>query len=380
MPSMQLRRDDVIVGVDTHKDNHVAVAIDGFGGRLGDIVVPTTIAGFEELLAFCLAFVGSAGRLIGFGVEGTGSYGVGLARYLRNHGHDVHEIARPARAAERRLAGKNDTIDAEHAARQLLAGHGLSTPKTADGAVETIRLVKIAYDGAVQARTTAMITLEATLATGSEALRAELETLTDHKLILACAALEGPTPLPPVRRGAPAVVVPGDPDVAMRHVLSSMAKRWLALHEEAKAHAASLKALTAAAAPQLVEAVGGYDTAAQMLITAGDNANRIKSEAAFAKMCGACPIPAGSGKTNSRHRLYRGGNRQANAALYRVVIVRMRWHQPTIDYVARRTAEGMSKREIIRCLKRYLARELFRLLPAPYAIAKPVNGELEIAA
>ena len=374
MPSMQLRRDDVIVGVDTHKDNHVAVAIDGFGGRLGDIVVPTTIAGFEELLAFCLAFVGSAGRLIGFGVEGTGSYGVGLARYLRNHGHDVHEIARPARAAERRLAGKNDTIDAEHAARQLLAGHGLSTPKTADGAVETIRLVKIAYDGAVQARTTAMITLKATLATGSEALRAELETLTDHKLILACAALEGPTPLPPVRRGAPAVVVPGDPDVAMRHVLSSMAKRWLALHEEAKAHAASLKALTAAAAPQLVEAVGvGYDTAAQMLITAGDNANRIKSEAAFAKMCGACPIPAGSGKTNSRHRLYRGGNRQANAALYRVVIVRMRWHQPTIDYVARRTAEGMSKREIIRCLKRYLARELFRLLPAPDAIAKPVN-------
>ena len=381
MPSMQLRRDDVIVGVDTHKDNHVAVAIDGFGGRLGDIVVPTTIAGFEELLAFCLAFVGSAGRLIGFGVEGTGSYGVGLARYLRNHGHDVHEIARPARAAERRLAGKNDTIDAEHAARQLLAGHGLSTPKTADGAVETIRLVKIAYDGAVQARTTAMITLKATLATGSEALRAELETLTDHKLILACAALEGPTPLPPVRRGAPAVVVPGDPDVAMRHVLSSMAKRWLALHEEAKAHAASLKALTAAAAPQLVEAVGvGYDTAAQMLITAGDNANRIKSEAAFAKMCGACPIPAGSGKTNSWHRLYRGGNRQANAALYRVVIVRMRWHQPTIDYVARRTAEGMSKREIIRCLKRYLARELFRLLPAPDAIAKPVNGELEIAA
>lgn len=381
MPSMQLRRDDVIVGVDTHKDNHVAVAIDGFGGRLGDIVVPTTIAGFEELLAFCLAFVGSAGRLIGFGVEGTGSYGVGLARYLRNHGHDVHEIARPARAAERRLAGKNDTIDAEHAARQLLAGHGLSTPKTADGAVETIRLVKIAYDGAVQARTTAMITLKATLATGSEALRAELETLTDHKLILACAALEGPTPLPPVRRGAPAVVVPGDPDVAMRHVLSSMAKRWLALHEEAKAHAASLKALTAAAAPQLVEAVGvGYDTAAQMLITAGDNANRIKSEAAFAKMCGTCPIPAGSGKTNSRHRLYRGGNRQANAALYRVVIVRMRWHQPTIDYVARRTAEGMSKREIIRCLKRYLARELFRLLPAPDAIAKPVNGELEIAA
>ena len=381
MSSMQLRRDDVIIGVDTHKDNHVAVAIDGLGGRLGDVVTPATVAGFDELVTFCLALVGPAGSLIGFGVEGTGSYGVGLARYLRNHGHQVHEIARPARAAERRLAGKNDTLDAEHAARQLLAGHGLSAPKTADGAVETIRLVKIAYDGAVQARTTTMITLKATLATGSEALRAKLEKLTDHKLITACAALEGPTPLPPVRRGAPAVVVPNDPEAAMRHVLSSMAQRWLALHEEAKAHAASLKILTVAAAPRLVEAVGvGYDTAAQMLITAGDNANRIKSEAAFAKMCGACPIPAGSGKTNNRHRLYRGGNRQANAALYRVVIVRMRWHQPTIDYVARRTAEGLSKREIIRCLKRYLARELFRLLPTPDTTAEPRVDEPEIAA
>jgi len=167
----------------------------------------------------------------------------------------------------------------------------------------------------------------------------------------------------------------------MRHVLAAMAQRWLALHEEAKAHAATLKALTAAAAPQLLEAVGvGYDTAAQMLITAGDNAERIKSEAAFAKMCGACPIPAGSGKTNSRHRLYRGGNRQANAALYRVVIVRMRWHQPTIDYVARRTAEGLSKREIIRCLKRYLARELYRLLPPPNTVAVGGSEDLKIAA
>lgn len=381
MPRMQLRRDDVIVGVDTHKDNHVAVAIDGLGGRLGDIIVPTTIAGFEELLAFCLAFLGPAGRLVGFGVEGTGSYGIGLARFLRRHGHDVHEIARPARAVERRLAGKNDNIDAEHAARQLLAGHGLSTPKTADGAIETIRLIKIAYDGVVQARTTTMITLKATLATASEALRADLEKLSDYKLITASAELDVPVPQPPVRRGAPAVVVPTDPDSAMRHVLATMAQRWLTLHQEAKAHAASLKALTAAAAPRLVEAVGvGYDTAAQMLITAGDNADRIKSEAAFAKMCGACPIPAGSGKTNSRHRLYRGGNRQANAALYRVVIVRMRWHQPTIDYVIRRTAEGLSKREIIRCLKRYLARELFRLLPAPDAAADPHSGELKIAA
>ncbi len=150
----------------------------------------------------------------------------------------------------------------------------------------------------------------------------------------------------------------------MRHVLSSLARRWLQLHDEITLHSRHLKTLTKAAAPQLLELVGvGFDIAAEMLVTAGDNTDRVRSEAAFAKMCGACPIPAGSGRTNGRHRLYRGGNRQANAALYRAVIVRMRWHQPTIDYVTRRTAEGLSKREIIRCLKRYLAREIYRRLP-----------------
>lgn len=147
-------------------------------------------------------------------------------------------------------------------------------------------------------------------------------------------------------------------------VRSTSSRRWFDLHEEIKIHSRHLKKQTRAAAPQLVEAVGiGLDIAAEMLVTAGDNSTRIRSEAAFAKMCGACPIPAGSGKTNGRHRLNRGGNRQANAALYRAVIVRMRWHEPTIAYVTRRTAEGLSKREIIRCLKRYLAREIYHLLP-----------------
>jgi transposase len=151
----------------------------------------------------------------------------------------------------------------------------------------------------------------------------------------------------------------------MRHVLGSPARRWLQLHDEIALHSQHLKALTRAAAPQLLKLVGvGFDIAAEMLVTAGDNNDRVRSEAAFAKMCGACPIPAGSGRTNGRHRPYRGGNRQANAALYRAVIVRMRWHQPTIDYVTRRTAERLSKREIIRCLKRYLAREIYRPLPS----------------
>jgi transposase len=363
---MQLRRDDVIVGVDTHKDEHVAVLLDGLGGRLAELLIPAALPGFEQLLAFCLDHVGNGGRLVGFGVEGTGSYGIGLARFLRNHGCTVREVARPPRRGERRMSGKSDAIDAEHAARQLLAGIDMPVPKAADGQVEAIRLVKIARDSAVKARSTTMITLKATLVTASTQLRADLEPLSDYKLIAAAAAL-------------PAEAAPADPGTAMRHVLGSLARRWLMLHEEVKDHSRHLKKLTRQVAPQLVEAVGiGFDIAAEMLTTAGDNGHRVKSEAAFAKMCGACPIPAGSGKTNGRHRLYRGGNRQANAALYRAVIVRMRWHQPTIDYVARRTAEGLSKREIIRCLKRYLAREIYHLLPATTATitGTPENSEL----
>jgi transposase len=353
MTRMLLRRDDVIVGVDTHKNEHAAVLLDGLGGKLTELFLPATNDGFMQLLAVATEHVGPNGRLVAFGVEGTGSYGIGLARFLRRQGHKVQEVNRPPRKSERRLSGKSDTIDAEHAARQVLTGARLATPKTADGSIEALRLLKIARDTAVKARTAAMIALKATLVTAADDLRAELEPLTDHKLVQACAALT-------------ATADPVDPDAAMRHVLSSLAQRWLQLHDEIKVHSRHLKKQTTALAPQLVEAVGiGLDIAAEMLVTAGDNTDRVRSEAAFAKMCGACPIPAGSGRTNGRHRLYRGGNRQANAALYRAVIVRMRWHQPTIDYVTRRTAEGLSKREIIRCLKRYLAREIYRLLPPP---------------
>ncbi len=356
MSSMQLRRDDVIVGVDTHKNEHVAVLLDGLGGRLAELFISADPAGFRKLLEFCHGHVGPSGRLVVFGVEGTGSYGVGLARFLRRQGQQVQEVGRPPRKEERRLAGKSDTIDAEHAARQVLAGKATSTPKSADGSVEALRLIKIARDTAVKSRSQAMIALKSTLVTASDELRGALESLTDHKLVEACANLTSTDCL-------------ADPDAAMRHVLGSLARRWLALHDEIKVHSRHLKSQTKAVAPQLVEAVGvGLDVAAELLVAAGDNNDRIQSEAAFAKLCGVCPIPAGSGKTNGRHRLYRGGNRQANAALYRAVIVRMRWHQPTIDYVSRRTAEGLSKREIIRCLKRYLARQVYRLLPPPTSL------------
>lgn len=348
MASIALQRSDVIVGVDTHKDEHVAVAIDGLGGLLDEaLFIPATNNGYAELLAWATAL----GDIHVFAVEGCGSYGIGLARFLRRNGHPPVEVSRPPRKGERRMSGKSDAIDAEHAARTALSGVGIVTPKLADGQVEAIRLVKIARDTAVKAHTTAIITLKAVLVTASDKLRAELEPLTDHKLVSACAALSTAGDM-------------ADPDVAMRHTLAALAQRWLELHAEIKMHSAHLKALTQAAAPQLLDAFGvGLDIAAQMLITAGDNAERVRSEAAFAKICGVCPVPAGSGKTSGRHRLNRGGNRQANAALHRAVIVRMRWHPPTIAYVEKRTSDGLSKKDIIRCLKRYLARELYQLLP-----------------
>ncbi len=279
MTSIALGRHDVVVGVDTHKDEHVAVALDGLGGRLDELAIAAKPHGYAELLAWA----DRLGAVVTFGVEGTGSYGSGLARFLRRHGRRVVEVSRPPRKGVRRLSGKSDTIDAEHAAREVLAGKATATPKLADGIVEAIRLTKIARDTAVKAHSQAMITLKATLVTATDDLRSELEPLTDFKLIQACAALDTSGDV-------------ADPEVAMRRTLGVLARRWLDLHEEIKDHSRHLKKLTTTAAPELVAAFGiGPDIAAEMLITAGDNNDRIRSDAALAKLCGACPIPAGSG-------------------------------------------------------------------------------------
>lgn len=358
MPSIALERSDVIVGVDTHKDEHVAFAIDGLGGAVDEPrFFPANPDGYADMLTWATGL----GDLHAFGVEGCGSYGSGLARFLRRHEHNVREVARPPRKGERRLSGKSDAIDAEHAARVLLSGTGSVTPKLANGQIEAIRLIKIARDTAVTGHSRAIITLKAVLVTASDELRLDLEPLTNHKLALAAAQLDTVGDI-------------SDPEVAMRNTLACLALRWIALHEEIKIHTAHLKALTQAAAPEMLKRFGiGFDSAAEMLVTAGDNTDRIHSEAAFAKLCGACPIPAGSGKTSGRHRLNRGGNRQANAALYRIIIVRMRWHPPTIAYVERRTEQGLTKKDIIRCLKRFVAREIYNLLPEPSGPAASEN-------
>jgi transposase len=353
-----MTRPSIVVGVDTHKDQHVAVALSELGARLDDCSVPANTAGYAALLEWS--------RQIGlpriFGVEGCGSYGSGLFHFLRRNGVTVTEVSRPARRGERRLLGKSDVIDAEHAAREVLTGRPMSTPKTANGSIESIRLVRIARKSAVKVQVTAMITLKATLITASDELRAVLEPLTAYQLIVACTELNTDGDLT-------------NPATAMNYTLRSLANRWLGVHEELKVHSRHLKRLTEQTAPALVGAFGiGPDTAGELLVAAGDNVERIRSESAFAKLCGVAPIPASSGKTSGRYRINRGGNRQANAALYRTVIVRMRWHEPTIAYVKKRTADGLSKKDIIRCLKRYLIREVYRLLPPPSSSSIPASG------
>ncbi len=348
MRTIVVEEDQIFVGVDTHKWQHVAVAVDGLGRRLAEVTIPVTSAGYKDMLDWARAI----GPHRTFGIEGTGSYGSGLARFLRRAGESIVEVSRPPRKGERRLSGKSDPIDAEHAARAVLSGKATAIPKVGEGAIETIRLVKIARDGAVRIQTQTMLTLKSVLVTAPDELREQLEQLSDFKLVTACAAFPG-------------VFDGNDSVAAVRHLLQVLGQRWLQLHREVLGHTTVLKELTAATAPDLVAAFGiGPDIAAEMLVTAGSNTSRVRSEAAFAKLCGACPVPASSG-TVQRHRLNRGGNRQANAALYRAVVVRMRWHEPTQVYMQRRIAEGLSKREVIRCLKRFVAREVFRLLPTP---------------
>lgn len=346
----------IVIGVDTHKHIHVAVAIDVSGARLEDRSFPADSGGYQALIDWA----GELGRIEAFGIEGTGSYGVGLASAARRAGHRVIEVNRGDRRS-RRANGKSDTLDAEAAARSVLSGQSTATPKSADGTAEMIRQIKIARDTAVKAKTSAIITLKQIVVNAPPELREQLEPLGDTSLMARCAAFR--------RTGAMDTTT-----ASAKHTLRSLARRWLALRDEIAEHDQLLDELTTQVAPTLREGFGiGPDIAAEMLIIFGDNPERIRSEAAFAKLCGACPIPASSGMTTGRHRLYRGGHRQANSALYRAVIVRMRFHEPTKAYVARRTADGMPKREIIRCLKRFLAREIYQRVITDHQARQPTE-------
>lgn len=341
----------IIGGVDTHAATHCAAAIDTTGRLLGVAEFPATAPGYQRLLVW----LRSHGPIHAVGVEGTGAYGAGLARHLRRNHVTVIEAPRPDRRG-RRNHGKSDTIDAEAAARAVLAGTATVIPKHADGPVEAIRALRVARLGAIKAKTAATNTLRAMLITAPEPLRAQLpSTGLPNKIIDACARLR-----PDAQRL-------NDPTQATKAALRSVALRARSLREEIKVLDAQLSALVAATAPSTLAVFAmGPDTASALLVTVGDNPDRLRSERAFAHLCGVAPIPASSGKTN-RHRLHRGGDRSANRALHIAVIVRMRYCPRTRAYVARRTTEGLSKPEIIRCLKRYLAREIYRSIRADYA-------------
>lgn len=327
----------IVVGVDTHKNVHVAVALDQVGALIGDTRMPVDRAGYAQLERWA----GELGEQVDFGVEGSGSYGAGLVSFLRRRGHCVLEVNRPDRRI-RHLRGKNDTIDAETAARAVLSGAVTAVPKSADGTVEMIRQVKIAKDTAVKARSQAIVTLKTVIVTAPAELREKLALLGDKALLAESRKFRYES-------------MSGPADAAC-YTLRTLADRYPALDQEARLHDRVLATLTDRAAPALIRLFGvGEDCAAELLLVVGDNPERIRSEAALAKLCGACPIPASSGKT-SRHRLNRGGHRPANAALHRILVVRMRFHEPTIAYVNRRTAEGKTKKEILRCLKRLVGR------------------------
>ena len=332
-------------GVDTHLDTNMAAALDGIGGQLGVREFPTTPAGYRALLAWLRSF----GTVVRVGVEGTGSYGAGLSRHLAAEGVSVIEVDRPNRQ-NRRRRGKSDPVDALSAARAALSGDASGQAKARDGAVEAIRVLRVARSSARHDRNEALNQMRSLVSTAPDELRQSLRDLSIRNLVDTAAALRPSTEVTVVS--------------ATKTSLRELARRALLLAEQIARLDTILKPLVAARAPALVASYGvGTDTAGALLVAAGDNPQRLVSEAAFAHLCGSSPIEASSGKV-TRHRLNRGGDRQANHALWRIVITRMAAHADTIAYVERRTKEGKSKREIIRCLKRYVARELYPLLAA----------------
>ena len=331
-------------GIDTHADTHHVAVCDRTGRPLGDVQVPATSAGYRTAVAFLRRWP----TLTIVGIECTGSYGAGVTRAVRATGVTVVEVNRPNRF-QRRLQGKTDTFDAYSAAEAALSGRASAAPKGGDGLVESLRVLRTSRSSALTARTATINQIKAMLIAGPAELRERHQGLSNVKLVAVLAASR-PTSTPVTAIETTA------------YSLRLLARRWRQLTEQIDDLAAHLQRLLTEHAPALIGVFGlGPDTAAQLLITAGDNPDRLRSEAAFAALTGSCPVPASSGKTN-RLRLNRAGDRQANSAPYHVVIVRMRHDENTRTYVQRRTAEGKTKKEIIRCLKRYLVRQLYPLI------------------
>jgi transposase len=333
-------------GVDTHLDVNVAAAIDPVGGLFGTAAFPTTPEGYRDLLSWLQSF----GKVQKVGVEGTGSYGAGLSKFLRTEDVTVIEVNRPNRE-ERRRSGKSDPLDAIEAARAALGGKAKSIAKSKDGAVEGVRALLVAKRSARVARTAALTQMRHLIVSAPDPLRNRLRGLTVHALVTEAARLR------PAGGGDPVLT-------ATKASLCSLARRVQGLDDELAELDARIETLLIAHCPELLARFGvGPDTAAALVVCAGDNPERLHSEPAWAHLCGVSPIPAGSGKTSGRVRVDYAGDRQANAALWRIVMVRIAHHPETKTYFARKVQEGRPKHEVIRLLKRYVAREVYRYLP-----------------
>ncbi|OBF71989.1 transposase [Mycobacterium sp. 852002-51759_SCH5129042] len=338
---------EITGGVDTHGLTHHAAVIDPVGRHLADREFPATSRGYRDLLVW----LRSHGTVTKVGVEGTGAYGAELARVLAAAGVTVIDVDRPDRKT-RRSQGKSDPIDAYAAAMAVLSGRATGIPKSRDGVVEAVRVLRAARRSAVKSRTQALNQIRGLLVSAPSVLRERTAGMERSALIRTLARLRPDADL-------------SDPLTATRTALRLLARRCQALDTEIADLEAQIRPLVVRAAPALLDLYGvGPETAGQLLATAGDNPERMHSEAAFAHLAGVAPIPASSGRTN-RHRLNRGGDRAANNALHTIVLVRMRFDPRTRAYVDRRTKEGLSRKEIMRCLKRFVAREVYRTLTAP---------------
>ena len=334
----------ITAGVDTHLDVHVAAALNAQGALLGVQSFETTTAGYKALLGW----LGTFGEVELAGVEGTGSYGAGLTRHLLSEGVRVVEVDRPNRQRRRRR-GKSDPQDAITAARAAQSGDAKGEAKTRDGNVEAMRVLRVARKSARSARTQTLNQMRSLISTAPEVIRDELRDLNVYRLLERASAYR-----PGAKRDVTSLT---------KFTLRTLARRAMALEDEVAELDAILGPLVAETAPALLARVGlGIETASALLVAAGDNPERLRSERTFAHLCGVAPIDASSGK-NERHRLNRGGDRQANSALWKIVITRMVCDTRTRDYIDRRMSEGLTKKEAFRCLKRYIAHEVYNHLP-----------------
>jgi transposase len=342
---------EVVIGVDTHKDTHTAAVLDA---RTGAVLARATVGADPDGYAAVVELAEAHSGLRAWAMEGTGGYGAGLARHLAEHGELVVELDRPKRPA-RRAGAKSDPIDAERAARDALARTRLATPKTGPQRA-ALQLRLTARRAAVAAAGDAQRQLHALVTTAPEPVRARFRGQSTRAMITTAAGLR------PTLAG-------GDIEVITAlTVLRDLARRIRFLETEAAGHEADIRTLVRSWRPDLLELTGVGPIVAATVLTAWSHPGRCRDDAAFAMLAGTAPIPASSGKT-VRHRLNRSGDRQLNRALHTIALCRLQRDPRTRAYADRRRAQGKTDREIKRCLKRYIARELYRHLETPPAAA-----------